>query len=72
MQTSTLSKSGEELIRLEDARQTDPGPPPAYSTVYRWTTVGVNGVRLEKQRVGKNIYTSFEALDRFFAKQNEV
>ena len=71
MQTSTLSKSGEELIRLEDARQNVPGTTPAYSTVYRWTTVGVNGVRLEKQRVGKNIYTSFEALDRFFAKQNE-
>ena len=72
MQTSTLSKSGEELIRLEDAQQNGPGTTPAYSTVYRWTTVGVNGVRLEKQRVGKNIYTSFEALDRFFAKQNEV
>jgi len=72
MQTSTLSKSGEALIKLEDARQNVPGITPAYSTVYRWTTVGVNGVRLEKQRVGKNIYTSFEALDRFFAKQNEV
>jgi hypothetical protein len=66
----TLSKAGENLITLEEARQQIPGNTPAYSTVYRWTTVGCNGVRLDAQRVGKAIYTSLEALDRFIANQN--
>lgn len=66
----TLTNAGEDLITLEEARQQVPGKTPAYSTVYRWTTVGCNGVRLQAQRIGKTIYTSYEALERFIADQN--
>ena len=47
------------------------------STLYRWTNVGVQGVRLEFIMVGEGRYTSREALQRFFAavtraKQGEI
>ena len=38
----------------------------APSTLYRWCRRGINGVRLEYIRIGRNMATSREALDRFF------
>lgn len=38
----------------------------APSTVYRWCKQGINGVRLEYIRVGRNMVTTREALERFF------
>ena len=38
------------------------------STVYRWTTAGLQGVRLESVQVGGTRCTTSEALARFFAK----
>lgn len=40
---------------------------PNTKTVHSWMTNGVNGVRLECVRVGRRLYSSREALDRFFA-----
>ena len=38
----------------------------APSTMYRWCRRGIGGVRLEYIRIGRNMATSREALDRFF------
>ena len=35
------------------------------TTVYRWTTIGVDGNKLETWRFGRTPYTSREALTRF-------
>lgn len=39
----------------------------ATSTLYRWITHGVRGVRLEAMAAGGGLVTSREALERFFA-----
>ncbi|MBL8841268.1 MAG: DUF1580 domain-containing protein [Planctomycetes bacterium] len=39
----------------------------ATSTLYRWITRGVRGVRLESMAAGGGLVTSREALERFFA-----
>jgi hypothetical protein len=41
------------------------------STIYRWATAGVAGVKLETIRVGGTLCTSFEALQRFFERLTE-
>jgi len=62
----------EELIRLSDVpslknlpRRED-GRRLHISTIYRWTTAGVRGVRLETVQVGGTRCTSEDALQRFF------
>jgi len=35
------------------------------STVYRWTKIGVRGIRLECVGIGGRTYTSIEAIQRF-------
>jgi hypothetical protein len=42
----------------------------SYSTVYRWATQGVDGVRLEALRLGYSYVTSVEALERFGQRLN--
>lgn len=42
------------------------------STVWRWCIDGVQGVRLEHVRCGRQMCTSKEALDRFFARLTQV
>lgn len=42
------------------------------STLYRWTTRGVRGVRLETLPLGGTLATSREALERFFAELARV
>ena len=39
-----------------------------FRTLYRWTTQGVRGVRLETLPLGGTLATSREALERFFAE----
>ena len=41
------------------------------STMYRWTTVGCNGVILESIQIGGTRCTSVEALGRFFKALTE-
>lgn len=44
------------------------GKRPHVSTLYRWATGGVSGVKLETIRVGGTLCTSLEALQRFFER----
>jgi len=56
----------EALLSLSEAAKTLPGRPHA-SSIFRWLTRGVRGVRLESTLVGGRRYTSQEALVRFCA-----
>lgn len=51
-------------LTLAQAARELPGSPNP-STVWRWCKRGVNGVRLEYRRVGRNIVTNRAALQRF-------
>lgn len=42
------------------------GKKPNIATLYRWTTVGCRGVKLEYLQIGATRCTSQEALQRFF------
>jgi hypothetical protein len=58
----------EELLTLCEAAKALPavgGCRIHTSTLWRWSTKGVKGVRLETRRLGGRIFTSREALERF-------
>jgi len=59
----------ENVMSLANAAKTLPrrrqGKKPHVSTLFRWASRGVRGVRLETIRVGGTICTSTEALQRF-------
>jgi len=59
----------ETLVTLAAAARLRPpgrnGRPTHPSTIFRWTTRGVRGCRLEAVRLGAATYTSVEALQRF-------
>ena len=40
----------------------------AFSTLWRWTHTGIDGVKLETVRIGDTLCTSEEALKRFFCR----
>ena len=54
----------EQLLTLQDAAKSLPRRPHV-TTVYRWISAGVCGVRLEAVRVGGVLYTSREKLQVF-------
>ncbi len=56
----------EEFISFCEAAKRVPGGVHV-STIWRWSLVGVGGVRLESFRFGGRRKTSVEALERFFA-----
>jgi hypothetical protein len=59
----------ESIVSLTEATKLLPrrnGKRAAISTVWRWCRKGIKGVRLEYIRVGRNIATSREALNRFY------
>jgi len=62
--------SGEELLTLTDAAHETPGRP-TVRTLWRWSSKGVRGVRLQTLKVGGRTFTSREALNRFLAELNE-
>ena len=41
------------------------GRPIHISTIHRWMSTGIRGVRLESLRIGGALHTSIEALQRF-------
>src|SRR5262245_61651179 len=59
-QTCSLSSATNLIPRRRRGRKA------AVSTLYRWATVGVRGIRLETIQVGGTRCTSVEALQRFF------
>src|SRR3954447_7108193 len=58
----SLAEAAEGLPRRRRGRKTH------VSTLYRWTTAGCRGVRLETIQVGATRCTSREALQRFFER----
>jgi hypothetical protein len=60
----------ENLVSLTEATKLLPrrrkGKRPNVVTVYRWSTIGCRGVKLETIQVGGTRCTSREALQRFF------
>ncbi|HUU12342.1 MAG TPA: DUF1580 domain-containing protein [Terriglobia bacterium] len=60
----------EDLLSLRDASEILPrrrrGRKPHFSALWRWSTRGLHGVRLETLRCGGTLVTSREAIQRFF------
>ncbi|MBN1555153.1 MAG: DUF1580 domain-containing protein [Phycisphaerae bacterium] len=64
-----IDTRSETLLSLAEATKVLPpinNKRPAISTLWRWCRKGLRGVKLDYVRVGRNIATSREALDRFF------
>lgn len=65
-----ISVAKDKLLTLGEAAAKLPrkgGKRPHVTTLYRWTTRGVKGVRLEYVQCGATRCTTAEALDAFFA-----
>lgn len=62
-----LNAKTEKLLLLCRATANVPGRPHA-STLVRWASRGVAGVRLETVKIGGRRYTSAEAIDRFISR----
>ena len=58
----------EKMITLDEAAKLMPVPGArSKSSLYRWWRYGYNGVKLECRRVGRALFTSREAVERFAA-----
>ena len=63
----------EKMLTLDEAAKLMPLPGGcSKSSLYRWWRYGYNGVKLECRRVGRAVFTSLEALERFAAALAEV
>ena len=62
-----ISISGETLLSYAEAARSLPGRGVNVSTIWRWVTRGVKGIRLETVTIGGRRFTSREALERFTA-----
>ena len=65
----------EEVLSLSQAARCLPrlrkGRPVNTSTLWRWSTIGFHGIRLETAKLGGRNVTSREALNRFFNALND-
>jgi len=64
-QVLSLRQATDSLPRLRQGRRVH------ISTVYRWISRGVGGVRLEAVKLGRTLVTSREALQRFADRLTE-
>lgn len=66
-----MSFATEDRISLDQAAEllAIGGVAPTTKRVRNWCIAGVNGLRLEHGRIGKNYYTTREACARFIAAQ---
>ena len=63
----------EKMLTLDEAAKVMPLPSGcSKSSLYRWWRYGYNGVKLECRRVGRALFTSREAVERFAAALAEV
>ena len=62
-QVMSLKEAAEAIEKITSKK-------PDKSTLYRWCTKGLKGRFLEHERVGGNIITSKEALERFIERTN--
>ena len=64
-----IELGSERILTLTEAAGYVPGRKPGkkahVSTLHRWAQRGVNGIRLETQKLGGVVVTSLEALQRF-------
>jgi hypothetical protein len=72
--TQIIDPTSETLIKLADVPRLRWMPRPRgkrlhVSTIFRWAQRGVHGAVLETIRIGGTLYTSEEALLRFFERQ---
>jgi len=69
-----ININDEQLLTVREAAARIPGRGKANtlhpSTIVRWATRGVGGVKLETVRIGGMLYTSTEAISRFVAAAN--
>ena len=65
-----IDMATERIVSLTEATAILPrrrsGRKPNIATLYRWTTAGCRGIKLEYLQVGATRCTSHEALQRFF------
>jgi hypothetical protein len=64
--TGRLDLLTEDLLSMTDAAKELPGRPSA-STLFRWRTRGIKGVKLETVGVGGKVFTSRQAIHRFLS-----
>ena len=57
----------ETMLPLAKAARKVPGREVSTQTVYRWHSVGIDGIKLETIVIGGRMQTSQEALTTFFA-----
>jgi len=70
-----IDLSVESPLTLAEAARAVPavgGKRPSPSTIFRWLSRGLRGVRLDHARVGHRVVTSGPALARFFAALAEA
>lgn len=72
--TQSIDPTSEALVKLADVPRLRWMPKPRgkrlhVSTIFRWAQRGVRGAVLETIRIGGTLYTSEEALVRFFERQ---
>lgn len=63
----SIEISSETLLTVPQAAQRLPGQP-HISSLHRWRSHGVRGVKLETVLIGGRRFTSVEALERFAAR----
>ena len=68
---SAMMLFSERTLTLDEAAACLPGTP-SKTTVWRWCVEGIGGIKLEHRRVGRRIWTSVEALDRFALRLAEA
>ena len=66
----------DDVLRLSEAAKILPrgrsGKKVHVSTLWRWSSRGIRGVKLETVRMGGLIYTSRKALQGFFGQLNQT
>jgi hypothetical protein len=62
----------ETMLPLAKAARKVPGRTVSPQTLYRWHSVGIDGITLETIVIGGRMQTSQEALARFFAAVTEA
>lgn len=64
--TNSLSLLAEDVISFREAQKEIPTRP-CLQTIYRWCERGVDGIKLERVRIGGRFVTSRQAVHRFLA-----
>ena len=69
--TAYINLETDVLIPLTQARMLFPAPP-CLTTLWRWRTRGINGVKLPALKCGSRWVTTKRAINEFIRQQNSV